>query len=352
MPAFGAMGFFFGRRRLMYHKDVQPTTFSIPAAFEWTGSTIDRLCARAGIRASGAFETDDFFRLWQTAEEEFGDAKAGLRLGRAGVLGGYGVASVVALHAPNFAAALSALARFKRLTCPELIEVESQGGEVHVRYRWLMATQVVPCLLADMVLASLAELARQGTDGRIAPIRVELSRRTQNAELLRRHFGCPIVFSATHDMMVFERAALDVPFVTADGGAFARVLDGLEQRLRRGEGLSALTADVRVAIARQLSAGVTPNVAAVAKCLSLTGRTLQRRLDESCTTFGQQLAEVRRLTARRLLAATDLDPIAVAMLLGFVEPNSFARAFRRWEHTTPARWRARQARPSAQSGIE
>ncbi len=48
-------------------------------------------------------------------------------------------------------------------------------------------------------------------------------------------------------------------------------------------------------------------------------------------------AGVRRTTASRLLANTELDTVAIAMLLGFMEPNSFARAFRAWERTTPLR---------------
>ena len=143
--------------------------------------------------------------------------------------------------------------------------------------------------------------------------------------------------------MVFDRAALDIPFLTADGGAFAHVLDGLEQRVRDGEGFSRLVGEVRVAIARQLSEGGRPSVAAVARRLKVSSRTLQRRLDESKTSFQQQLAGVRRTMASRLLAATELDTVAIAMLLGFVEPNSFARAFRGWERTTPMRWREREA---------
>ncbi|HEY0342400.1 MAG TPA: AraC family transcriptional regulator, partial [Steroidobacteraceae bacterium] len=139
-----------------------------------------------------------------------------------------------------------------------------------------------------------------------------------------------------------DRTALDVPFVTADGGAFAHVLEGLEKRLAKGEGFSALVGEVRVAIARQLSEGRRPSIAAVARRLKVSNRTLQRRLDECKTSFQQQLAGVRRTTASRLLANTELDPVAIAMLLGFMEPNSFARAFRAWERTTPLRWRQRQ----------
>jgi AraC-like DNA-binding protein len=49
---------------------------------------------------------------------------------------------------------------------------------------------------------------------------------------------------------------------------------------------------------------------------------------------------VRHVAARRLLEHTALTPLDISFLLGFSEPNSFARAFRTWERTTPLRWRA------------
>ncbi|OBR54718.1 AraC family transcriptional regulator [Paraburkholderia tropica] len=320
-----------------------PTTFTLSAAAFAAGAPIKALCTHAGIGMTDKLETDDFFRLWAAAEDHSDDPAAGLRFGAGGIAGGYGVAAIVALHAPDLRRALTSLARYKSLTCPERIDVEVTDEAVFVRYRWLQAAVAVPRLLVDMVLASLAELTRVGTGGRVRPIRVQLARRPGHSDMLRRHFGCPIAFGAAHDAMVFEPAALDVLFLTADGAAFAQVLDGMEQRLRDGEGFPTFVGNVRIAIARQLSAGAKPSVAAVARRLGLSTRTLQRRLDESRTSFGQQLAEVRRLTAGRLLAATNLDTVAIAMLLGFVEPNSFARAFRLWERTTPSRWRELQA---------
>lgn len=322
-----------------------PDTFAVsPRVLARLGlPSIERLCGRAGVAPSTALATSDFFRLWTAAEEEMGDRAAGLRFGAGGIDGGYGVGSMVALHAPDFRRALAALARYKRLTCPELVEVEVEGDEAIVRYRWLQATSAVPRLLVDTIMASLRELARRGTAGRVAPVRLELARRPMDRALLGRHFGCPVVFGAAHDAMVFDRRALDVPFVTADGGAFAHLLEGLEERLGTGEGFSALAGEVRVAIARQLSEGRRPSLAAVARRLAVSDRTLQRRLDECGTSFQRELAGVRRTTASRLLANTELDPVAIAMLLGFAEPNSFSRAFRAWERTTPLRWRERYA---------
>jgi AraC-like DNA-binding protein len=78
--------------------------------------------------------------------------------------------------------------------------------------------------------------------------------------------------------------------------------------------------------------------------LRLSPRTLQRRLVEQGTSYQALLDDVRRETARRLLSATDLDPGEIAFLLGFAELNSFTRAFRGWEGTTPLRWREAGAR--------
>src|SRR5579871_6036607 len=317
----------------------RPVTFSAsPRALAKLGIPIEQLCERAGVSQSNAWVTSDFFRIWAAADEAFGDRAAGIRFGAEGIARGYGIASIVALHAPDFRHALATLARYKRLTCPEAVEVEIQGDEVTVRYRWLQATGEVPRLLVDMTMASLKELARRGTAGKVAPIRLELARRPMDRALLRSHFACPIVFGANYDAMVFNRAALDMPFVTADGEAFTHVVEGLEKSVARGKGFSALVGEVRVAIARQLSEGRRPSLAAVARRLSVSSRTLQRRLDECKTSFQQQLSGVRRTTASRLLANTELDTVAISMLLGFVEPNSFARAFRAWERTTPSRW--------------
>jgi AraC-like DNA-binding protein len=322
---------------------ISPDTFAISSlVLAKFGLPIERLCERAGVAPSTAWVTSDFFRMWAAADEELDDRSAGLRFGAEGIARGYGVASIVALHAPDLRHALAALSRYKRLTCPELVEVEIEGGEAIVRYRWLQATSEVPRLLVDTTMASLKELARRGSAGKAAPIRLELARPPMDRALLRRHFECPIVFGAAYNAMAFDRAALDLPFVTADGGAFANVLEGLEERVAKGEGFSALVGELRVAIARQLSEGRRPSIAAVASRLGLSGRTLQRRLEECGTSFQEQLSGVRRTTASRLLADTELDTVAIALMLGFSEPNSFARAFRAWERTSPLRWRERQ----------
>src|SRR3954462_7900180 len=118
----------------------RPSTFSVsPRALADVGLSIERLCERAGVAPSNTWVTSDFFRLWAAADEMLADRSAGLRFGAEGVARGPGGASIGALQAPDFRQALAALSRYKRLTCPELVQVEIEADEAIVRYRWLEA---------------------------------------------------------------------------------------------------------------------------------------------------------------------------------------------------------------------
>ena len=70
---------------------------------------------------------------------------------------------------------------------------------------------------------------------------------------------------------------------------------------------------------------------------------MQRRLGELGTTYQDVLDEVRRHSARRLLANTDLEMGEISFLLGFEEVNSFMRAFQEWEGLRPPQWREKHA---------
>ncbi|MBN9000304.1 MAG: AraC family transcriptional regulator, partial [Rhizobiales bacterium] len=44
-------------------------------------------------------------------------------------------------------------------------------------------------------------------------------------------------------------------------------------------------------------------------------------------------------TASELLSLTDLPTAEIAATLGYGSQSSFERAFRRWTHLSPTRWR-------------
>jgi AraC-like DNA-binding protein len=86
--------------------------------------------------------------------------------------------------------------------------------------------------------------------------------------------------------------------------------------------------------------GMGPEIAAVARELGLSDRTLQRRIVDDGTTFRHLLLEARQELAREYLNRPEIDVAEVAYLLGYEDANSFYRAFRTWEGTTPAQLRS------------
>jgi AraC-like DNA-binding protein len=89
-----------------------------------------------------------------------------------------------------------------------------------------------------------------------------------------------------------------------------------------------------------LLAGSRPEISAVARELGLSDRTLQRRIIDDGATFRQLLLEARQELAHEYLNRPEMDVTEVAFLLGYEDSNSFYRAFRTWEGTTPSQLRA------------
>ena len=68
--------------------------------------------------------------------------------------------------------------------------------------------------------------------------------------------------------------------------------------------------------------------------LSMSKRTLQRRLKEEETTFQKQLNYTRELLAKNYLKNTKLSSEDIAYLLGYQDVNSFFRGFSIWTGKT------------------
>jgi len=283
--------------------------------------------------------TAEFFALWRAVEEQSaGDPSLGLRIGVAVLPDDDNVVSLAAMHSTTLGEGLHRLARYKRLVCPERISIELKGGEARLRFEWLLATERPPAILADIIFAGVTNLAQRGTETPVRPRRLELNRRRANEAMLRKHFRCELRFDAPHDALVFDEVALALPMVHRNAQLHAILVPGLELAVGQDKRARTLTDDVRVAL-KETIVGDRPAIGKIAKSLGLSRRTMQRRLGELGTTYQEVLDDVRRHSARRLLAETDLGIGEVAFLLGFEEVNSFTRAFNAWEGATPAKWR-------------
>ena len=77
-----------------------------------------------------------------------------------------------------------------------------------------------------------------------------------------------------------------------------------------------------------------------ARSMSMSPRTLRRRLAEDQTTFSEVFENWRITTARQLLSKHDMQITAIAAVLGYNHPSNFERAFKRWTGVSPSCFRA------------
>ncbi|WOJ92478.1 AraC family transcriptional regulator ligand-binding domain-containing protein [Congregibacter variabilis] len=152
------------------------------------------------------------------------------------------------------------------------------------------------------------------------------------------HFGCPVHFRSGRDALLVSQQSMTAPNKLGDQ-TIAKFFDQhLEQELALRTDDTALEQQVRRVIANVLSEGV-PRLSLIANELSISSRTLQRRLSDQGLSFQSVVDMARKDLAQQLLRETDYSLAEVAFLTGFAEQSAFTRAFKRWAGQTPRSYR-------------
>jgi len=316
----------------------------LPRKLEELGLSLPVVLRHAGL-PMGLFNqerilvtTEEFFALWRSIAEVSPDPAIGLKIGNEQRIERYDPIAIAALYTRSFRDALQRLARYKQLTCPEEVRLTSQGDECSVQFGWLLARESEPALLIDVCFAWIVAIGRRGTGSPVTPLRVELTRAPAYREILEDHYGCRVKFKSNRNALVFRKSDLDRPFVTHNGELLAMLAPQLEAELNSRRSHQTIRDQVKNTL-KPLLAGQRPSILEVARELNLSARTLQRRLTEAGLTFQQVLEEARRELARHYLLQSSLELNEAAYLLGYESANSFFRAFRHWEGTSPGQWR-------------
>ncbi|MEY8120721.1 MULTISPECIES: helix-turn-helix domain-containing protein [unclassified Falsihalocynthiibacter] len=92
-------------------------------------------------------------------------------------------------------------------------------------------------------------------------------------------------------------------------------------------------------IARALEMKQQRSLAALARSLGMTPRTLQRYLNMRGASSSQIFDEIRCDLALSLLRETRFSVSAIAHRVGYTDISNFGRAFRRWTGVSPLQWR-------------
>jgi len=298
-----------------------------------------------GINATDVTDPDsrilvsDLLSLWKTAVEITDDEALGLYVAeqvQPQMLHGLGFAW---LASDTIYDALKRTVRFSKFMATFAdIELKEEGDYVHLYLsRTVELDQVVPAA-RDFVVAMLVRMCRLTLGQFISPVAVEMERKTPvNPDQWDYALSCRVAFDCETTRITWSLADISEPLDTRNP-ALAQVNDEQTESYLNSYLIQSASREVVQKIVEKLPDG-PPNQQQIADAMHVSNRTLQRKLKDEGTSFKDLLQDTRLQLACRYLKNPSRSVLETAYLLGFSEPSTFSRAFKRWTGTAPAEYR-------------
>jgi len=279
--------------------------------------------------------------LWQMLAKAISDSGFGVRMGASFQVREAGLLGYVLVYSATLGAALERLARYSAVLNDAVIVTLERGsdGTVAVVQRYPEMGKGLP-FAVDYRLAALLSVCREITGVEMVPTEVDFAY-PQHVSTLEhaRFFRCPLRFGMRISRMVFTERDVRLPVRRGDE-TLARYLSAhAEHTLQSLVVGSSIRERVRSTIWNTLSDG-RPTLSRIAPALAMPPRTLQRRLAEEGTSLQHEVEDVRKAMAMALLRDRSIPIDEVAFLLGYPEPSTLFRSFKRWTGSTPQRYRS------------
>ncbi len=161
-----------------------------------------------------------------------------------------------------------------------------------------------------------------------------------NEEAYQRFFGIRASFHSTEDQFLLSRHALQLPLMTHNQTNHSLSTNILEQRLQVLSRQHTTTMRVQQLLRLALAEETFTNAVQIAAELSISTRTLSRRLGAEGTNLNRLMEETCLDQAQLLLTGTDLPIAVIARKVGFSSISTFSRAFKRQNGFPPSALRS------------
>ena len=318
------------------------------------GGNPDQILRTVGLERSVLATADAFIAsttfswLLEEASRATGDKCFGLHFGEHFDPKDIGVLAYVVVNSPTIALAIQNIARY--VTIHSSAARVSFGIEGERGYlRSLLARAVLHSRRQhnEFTMAVLVKTFRIVATSDWAPLEIQFAHEAPaESSEHSRFFACKVLFDCATNALVVDRDFVHRPVPAADEKLY-RILKQYVERIlsempRHNDFLDA----VRKAIGESLGEGESKRTR-IADKMSMSGRTLERRLNAHGVVYRKLLDDMRRQFALNYLRDTRHTLTEVAFLLGYSEVSAFNRAFKRWTGSTPLEYRHKAIREAA-----
>lgn len=274
--------------------------------------------------------------LWEHVMRALDDPSVPLRVAESTTVEDHGVMGLAVLTSASGEDALARAVRYGRLfTEAGTWQTRASGEEVVIAWVSDMPPSLGGRVASECAVGEFVHAVRLVTGQPFTPARVSFAHAApRDTTAHDRFFGGEIRWSAATTSFRVPRAVLGLARGSVNPAIGEFILDHAERLLARASGEATLEQRVRAAVALELAAGPV-GVAAVARRIGQSERTLRRHLEREGRSFRALVDDVRRERARELIEERRLSLKEITFLLGFSEPSAFSRAFKRWTGVAP-----------------
>lgn len=187
------------------------------------------------------------------------------------------------------------------------------------------------------MLLSIIKICRDLSNPGFAPVKIYTTVDTRCSEQFEAYTGCPIEFNSSKSMLVMDSKLLSkrLPNFAPD---LTSLSDKAADDYLASLDCNNVVSQVRSEVVSLMATGV-PNIDLVAEKLNFSQRSLQRKLNDSGTSYKDLVENIRQTMAEQHLNKNLLSLGEISYLLGFSDVANFSRAFKRWKGITPGAYR-------------
>jgi AraC-like DNA-binding protein len=294
---------------------------------------------RLMVRDPASVHPDDVSRVLRACQALSGDPNFGLHMNLYVDVSMLGILGYLLLNAPTMGQVFELTDRYySTLYRGGECRYRARGTSRRFSYRMTRRVSISPRHLTEWTLGFFVFFIRARLDPDWVPTRTRFAHAAPpDLHELRAVFGPDLEFGQAESYIEFDAELADRVISNADPRLLEIVIAQAEAALGTyGEGEIAWS--VRLELLELLDGG-DASADSVARRLSMSRSTLKRRLRNEGLTFREVKEAVILELAKRALSETDIPVGDISDRLGYSEPSSFHRAFRRLSGATPIDFR-------------
>lgn len=244
------------------------------------------------------------------------------------------------IHCRNLQRALFMAAKFYNLFLDDIrFKISRRNDYVYLAIQWQNADLDWDHNTTDSCLVLMHRFFSWLCGQRISLSEVHLTiDKPDDSEEYHTLFRCPIKFNQQQDALVFPAKLMDLPVMQTEDALKAFLKEAPGNLIVIPDNDNSVTAQVRSVIGKDFREEF-PDFETVAGTLNTTPQTLRRRLKQENSSYQEIKDTMRRDAAIYYLSRTQYSINEIAELMGFSEPSTFHRAFKKWTGLTPGNYR-------------